>query len=193
MIVGLKGENTHPLKATMKFFFVAISLAIIPKLVLDIAASSAPATASNLIVSDTYSIVAIGGVIAVLVAMEAYFPKVSLSKMIFGVSGAIVSIIYFWALLGKGIFNFQIGSALVHIDVTALLILVLCSLLLSCFIPISRYTSARKESAHIAKGSYLERDELSEDHQEEGRYPSPSGIIGQFFYTPDPPPPDFDP
>lgn len=193
MMSGLKEENTYPLKAAMKFFLVAIGLAIIPKLVFDIAASSAPAMVSNLAISNTNSIFALGCVIAILVAMEAYFPKVSLFKMIFGASGAVLTIIYFWSLLGNGLFNFQIGSALMHVDLTLLSILVSCSLLLSCFIPISRYASARKESAHSAKGSYLERDELIDGTQGDWRYPLSSGIVGQFFEAPDPPPPDLDP
>jgi hypothetical protein len=192
MIAGQNEEKIHPRKATMKFFIVAIILAIIPKLVLDIVASSAPAMVSNLDLGDANSIFAIGCIIAVLVAMEAFFPKVSQLKMIFGVSVAIVSIMYLWSLLGKGTFNFQIGGAFMHIDITLLSILILCSLLLSCFIPISRYSSARKELAHSVGGSYLEQYELPEDDQEDG-YLITSGIVSQFLDAPDPPPPDIVP
>jgi hypothetical protein len=193
MTPRLNEEHLHPLKATMKFFFVAISMAIIPKLVLDIVANSTPAMAGTLFVGDTNSIVAIGGVIAALVAMEAFLPKVSLFRMILGVTGASLSIVYFWLLLGKGIFDFQIGGTFMQVDITALSILVSCSLILSCFIPISRYMSTRKESAYDAKASYLQGDELPKVDQEEWQCPSPSGIIGQFFEAPDPPPPDINP
>jgi len=192
MMSGLKEENTYPLKAAMKFFLVAIGLAIIPKLIFDIAASSAPATVSNLVVGDTDFIFALGCVIAVLVAMGAYFPKASSLRMIFGVSGAMLSIMYFLSLTGKGIFDFQIGGAFMHVDITLLSILILCSLFLSCFIPISRFVSARKESAHSSEGSCLELDELPDDAQAYWRYPLSSCIIGQFFEAPDPPPPDLD-
>jgi hypothetical protein len=192
MIGGVNEEKPHPFKATIRFFLVAIGLTIIPELAYGVLTTQAPATASNLFVGDFNSIMAIGVLIAAILAFEAFFPKVTAYKMIFGVSGAVLSVYYFWSLLGQGIYNIQIGGAFLNLDITDLSILILIPLLLGCFIPISRFVSATKESAINNRRLYLEGSGPSEGNQEWGEAPSPSGNFEQFYDSPDPPPPDFD-
>lgn len=153
-------EGSHLLKATMRFFLTAIGLIILPILTFEIISTDLSAVTISHLVVDSDRIIAIGGAISTFVAMEAFFPKVSAFKMIFGVSGNVLAVIYFWSLLGKGIFDIRIGGASFHINVTALSSIILCSLAISCLIPVSRFISARKECIHDAKSSISQQDEM---------------------------------
>jgi hypothetical protein len=183
--------DCHPVAATMTFFAVAVNLIIAPILLLIIVMTNYPLISGDLFAGRIGLLVIFGGLTAVSFAMEAYFPRASAQKMVFGVSGAIWMSVFFWSFLCKEQFQFYIGQLSMSIDLAGLSALVMASAALKGVIPVSRFLAARKESrtgdiSTVNDGA----DGIAGICSKDAASTAPTDCLAAILDNFDPPPPD---
>jgi hypothetical protein len=191
MRMKMAGSDYHPVAATMTFFAVAINLIIAPILLLIIVMSNYPLISGDILAGRVSLLVVFGGLAAVSFAMEAYFPRVSTQKMVFGVSGAIWMSVFFWSFLCKEQFRFYFGELSMSIDLAGLSAFVMAATALKGVIPVSRFLAARKES----RGSSVsivhdESDGIAGICSKDVASTAPTDCLAAILENLDPPPPD---
>lgn len=186
-----EGVDYHPVAATMTFFIVAINLIIAPILLIIIVMSNYPQLSGDILTGRVGLLMAFGGLAAVSFALEAYFPRASMDRMVFGVSGAIWMSLYFWSFLCKEQFQFYIGQLSMSVNLAGLSALVMAATALKAVIPISRYLAARKESRIQGISTvHDESDGIAGICSKDTASTAPTDCLAAILENLDPPPPD---
>lgn len=183
--------DCHPAAATMTFFAVAANLVIAPILLLMIVMTNYPVVSGDIFTGRTGLLVVFGGLTAASFAMEAYFPKVSAQRMVFGVTGAVCMSAFFWIFLCREQFQFFIGQISMSVDLAGLSVLVMAATALKGVIPVSRFLAARKESMMGSTASvHDESDGIAGICSKDTASTAPTDCLAAILENLDPPPPD---
>ena len=181
----------HPIAASMTFFAVAANLIIAPILLLMIVMSNYPIISGDVFAGRVGLLTVFGGLTAVSFAMEAYFPRGSVEKMVFGVSGAVWMSVFFWSFLCREQFQFFIGQLSMSIDLAGLSVLVMAATALKGVIPVSRFLAARRETrANDIQASHDESDGIAGICSKDETSTAPTDCLAAILENIDPPPPD---
>jgi len=183
--------DCHPVAATMTFFAVAVNLIIAPILLLIIVMSNYPLISGDILTGRVGSLVVFGGLAAVSFAMQAYFPRASAQRMVFGVSGAIWMSVFFWSFLCKEQFQFYIGQLSMSIDLAGLSVLIMAATAFKGVIPVSRFLAARRESrTGDVSTIHDDADGIAGICSKNSARTAPTDCLAAILDNIDPPPPD---
>jgi len=187
----MNGTDCHPVAATMTFFAVAVNLIIAPILLLIIVMSNYPLISGDIFTGRVGVLAVFGGMTAFSFAMEAYFPKASAQKMVFGVSGAVWMSVFFWSFLCKEQFQFYIGQLSMSIDLAGLSTLVMAATALRGVVPVSRFLAARKGSrTGDIPTVHDDSDGIAGICSKDTARTAPTDCLAAILENLDPPPPD---
>jgi len=191
MRMKMNRTDCHPVAAKMTFFAVAANLIIAPILIMIIVMSNYPLISGDLFAGRVGSLTVFGGMAAVSFAMQAYFPRASAQKMVFGISGAIWMSVFFWSFLCKEQFQFYVGQFSMSIDLAGLSALVMASAALKGVIPVSRFLVARRESrTGDVSTVHDDADGIAGICSKETASTAPTDCLAAILENLDPPPPD---
>ncbi len=187
----MKEADCHPVAATMTFFAVAVNLIFLPILLLIMVMTNYPLISGDILTGRIQLLAVFGGLTAASFAMEAYFPRASVQKMVFGVSGAIWMSVFFWSFLCKEQFQFNLGQLSMSIDLAGLSALVMAATALKGVIPVSRFLAARRESrTNEISTVHDESDGIAGICSKDKASTAPTDCLAAILENLDPPPPD---
>jgi len=151
-------KKNHPVAATIAFFSEAIRFIVIPLVILyiliDYLAQSHYAILltgqeTNRIATE---VIVFGIVIAILAAAEAFLPRGTKMRMVFGILAIGTLCLWFWIILSSQLIRFSIGQWNLSLNITGIVTLMVSVIALKMLIPIAQYMSAKSRGAPAAVG-----------------------------------------
>jgi len=142
-------KKRHPVGATVAFFSEIIRFIVIPMLILYIIIDALAQSNFTLLLSrgETDSIasyvILFGGLVAIFAALEAYYPKGSSVRMLFGIMSIAMLCAWFWFILSSRSIHFNVSEWNVTINITGIVTMMLFAVALKSLIPIAQYYARR--------------------------------------------------
>lgn len=142
----IQDDKKHRVAATIAFFSEIIRFIIIPLVILDVIMGFYPLLTSTTAAHMANNIMIFGGLVALFVALETFFPRGSKIRLFFGILAIATLCAWFWFLLTSPSMSFPFGPLNVSIDITGVALLILAAIALKALIPVAQYLAAKDDA-----------------------------------------------
>lgn len=133
------GERRRRIAATIAFFSEAVRFIIIPLILVELVLGQFPIFTPQMADRIAGNIIIFGGFVALFSALEAYFPKHSPLKMLFGILSIATLCVWFWSIFSGDRLEFTYSAVTISIDVQGIVLLIIIAISLKALLYIFRY------------------------------------------------------
>lgn len=140
------GEKRRRIAVTITFFAEAIRFIIIPLILLMLVLSQFPLLTPDMAARIPRSLILFGGMVALFSAMEAYFPKGTYLKMIFGLLSVATLCGWFWSIFNGEELTFPYGRANIAINIVDLMLVIIAAISLKGLLHVTSFMAASEEN-----------------------------------------------
>jgi hypothetical protein len=151
-------KKNHPVAATIAFFSEAIRFIVIPLVILYILMDYLAQSHFAILLTGQETnriatqVIVFGIVIAIFAAAEAFLPRGTKMRMVFGILAIGTLCLWFWFILSSQLIRFSIGQWNLSLNITGIAMLMVAVIALKVLIPIAQYMSAKSRGAPAGAG-----------------------------------------
>jgi len=133
------GERRRKIAATVAFFSEAVRFIIIPLILIELVLGEFPIFTPEMADRIAGNLIVFGGFVALFSALEAYFPRHSPLKMLFGILSIATLCVWFWSIFSGERLEFTYSAVTISIDVQGIVLLIIIAISLKALLYIFRY------------------------------------------------------